>query len=72
MNPTPLGDGTEILKTTVTEYFDRNTMPNGDVWFTVTTKVEDPVYARGTYLTTTDFKKLPDAAGWNPTPCSAR
>jgi hypothetical protein len=59
-------------KTTVTEYFDRNTMPNGDVWFTVTTKVEDPVYSRGPYLTTTDFKKLPDAAGWNPTPCSAR
>jgi len=59
-------------KTTVTEYFDRNTMPNGDVWFTVTTKVEDPVYARGPYLTTTDFKKLPDAAGWNPTACSAR
>ena len=59
-------------KTTVTEYFDRNTMPNGDAWFTVTTKVEDPVYARGPYLTTTDFKKLPDATGWNPTPCSAR
>ncbi len=59
-------------KTVVTEYFDRNTMPNGDVWFTVTTKVDDPVYSRGTYLTTTDFKKLPDAAGWNPSPCSAR
>jgi hypothetical protein len=59
-------------KTTVTEYFDRNTMPNGDVWFTVTTKVDDPVYARGTYLTTTDFKKLPDSSGWTPTPCSAR
>jgi hypothetical protein len=59
-------------RTTMTEYFDRNTMPNGDVWFTVTTKVEDPVYSRGPYLTTTDFKKLPDAQGWNPTPCSAR
>jgi hypothetical protein len=59
-------------RTTVTEYFDRNTMPNGDVWFTVTTKVEDPVYSRGPYLTTTDFKKLPDASGWNPTACSAR
>jgi hypothetical protein len=59
-------------QTRVTEYFDRNTMPNGDVWFTVTTKVEDPVYSRGPYLTTTDFKKLPDAQGWNPSPCSAR
>jgi hypothetical protein len=59
-------------KTTVTEYYDLNTMPNGDRWFTVTTKVDDPVYARGPYLTTTDFKKLPDAAGWNPTSCSAK
>jgi hypothetical protein len=59
-------------KTIVTEYYDLNTMPNGDRWFTVTTKVDDPVYGRGPYLTTTDFKKLPDASGWNPTPCSAR
>lgn len=56
----------------VTEYFDLNTMPNGDQWITVTTKVEDPVYFRGPYITSSDFKKLPGAAGWNPTPCSAR
>jgi hypothetical protein len=59
-------------KTTLTEYYDLNAMPNGDRWFTVTTKVDDPVYARGPYLTTTDFKKLPDASGWTPTTCSAR
>jgi len=59
-------------KTTVTEYYDLNGTPNGDRWFTVTTKVDDPIYSRGPYLTTTDFKKLPDAAGWNPTPCSAK
>ena len=59
-------------RTTLTEYYDLNTMPNGDRWFTVTSKVDDSVYARGPYLTTTDFKKLPDAAGWNPTPCSAK
>ena len=59
-------------KTTLTEYYDLNTMPNGDRWFTVTTKVDDPVYARGPYLTTTDFKKLPDASGWTPTSCSAK
>jgi hypothetical protein len=57
---------------TVTEYYDINTVPNGDQWLTVTTKVEDPVYFTRPYLTTTDFKKLPTAAGWNPTPCSAR
>ena len=59
-------------KTVMTEYFDLNTTPNGDQWLTVTTKVEDPQYFRGTYITTSDFNKLPDAKGWNPTPCSAR
>jgi hypothetical protein len=59
-------------KTAVTEYFDLNTLPNGDQWMTVTTKVEDPQYFSRPYLTTSDFKKLPNNAGWNPTPCSAR
>jgi hypothetical protein len=59
-------------RTVVTEYYDLNTLPNGDQWFTVTTKVEDPVYFSRPYVTTSDFKKLPDATGWNPTPCSAR
>ena len=59
-------------KTVVTEYYDVNTVPNGDQWLTVTTKVEDPLYFTRPYLTTSDFKKLPAAAGWNPTPCSAR
>jgi hypothetical protein len=59
-------------KAVVTEYFDLNTMANGDQWITVTTKVEDPVYFSRPYITTTDFKKLPNAAGWNPTPCVAQ
>ena len=53
-------------------YFDLNTMPNNDQWITVTTNVEDPVYFARHYVTTTDFKKLPNANGWNPSPCSAR
>ena len=56
----------------VTEYFDVNTLPNGDQYMTITTRVEDPVYFRAPYITTTDFKKLPNASGWNPTPCSAK
>ena len=56
----------------VTEYFDVNTMPNGDHWLTVTTKVDDPTYFSRPLLTSSDFKKLPDAAGWNPTPCAAQ
>src|SRR6185436_4049735 len=56
----------------VTEYYDLNTHPNGDQWITVTTKVEDPQYLSRPYLTTSDFKKLPDAAGWTPSPCSTK
>jgi hypothetical protein len=56
----------------VTEYYDVNTLPNGEQWLTVTTKVEDPQYFVRHYLTTSDFKKLPNNAGWNPTPCSER
>jgi hypothetical protein len=58
--------------TVVTEYYDVNTMPNGDTWLTVTTKVDDPLYFSRPLLTSSDFKKLPDATGWNPTPCSAQ
>jgi len=56
----------------VTEYYDVNTLPNGDQWMTVTTKVEDPQYFVRHYLTTSDFLKLPNAPKWAPTPCSAR
>lgn len=59
-------------KAVVTEYWDLNTMPNGDQWLTITTRVDDPAYLTRPYLTSSDFKKLPGAAGWNPTPCSAK
>ena len=59
-------------KAVVTEYLDVNELPNGDRWLTVTTKVDDPVYFTRPLLTSSDFKKLPGAAGWNPIPCSAR
>ena len=59
-------------RTIVTEYYDINSAPNGDQWLTVTTKVDDPLYFTRPYLTSSDFKKLRDNSGWNPTPCSAR
>jgi hypothetical protein len=59
-------------KAVVTEYYDLNTMPNGDHWLNVTTRVEDPQYFSRPYLTSSDFKRLPDASGWNPTSCSSR
>lgn len=54
------------------EYYERITAPNGDEWLIVTTIVEDPRYLNTPYVTSTHFKKLSDASGWNPTPCSAR
>jgi hypothetical protein len=59
-------------RTTVTEYWDLNVLPNGDRWLTVISKVEDPQYLTRAYTTSSDFKRLPDAAGWSPTPCSAK
>ena len=59
-------------RTTVTEFWELHAMPNGDRWLTVVTKVEDPVNLTRPYVTSSDFKRLPDAKGWTPTPCSAR
>jgi hypothetical protein len=59
-------------KAVVTEYYNLNTMPNGDQWVTITTRIDDPVYFTRPLINTTDFKKLPNAAGWNPTPCTVK
>jgi hypothetical protein len=59
-------------KTTLREYCDLFTEPNGDTWFMVMTIVEDPVYLRRPFVTTTHFKKQPDATGRSPEPCTAR
>ncbi len=54
---------------TVTEYFDRFTAPNGDEWFSVTTVVDDAKYLNQTFVTSSHFKKEPDASKWSPSPC---
>ena len=56
-------------RTTLTEYFDTFTEPNGDQWLLVTSIVTDPQYLTGPYATTQHFKKVADRAGWDPTPC---
>lgn len=56
----------------MTEYFDLHSLPNGDVYLTITTKVTDPVYFSGPALKSTDLRKLPDDEGWEPTPCTVR
>jgi len=66
-NGVPYGD-----KAVVEEYFDSFTEANGDTWLIVTANVTDPQYLAQSYLTSSQFKKLPDATGWNPTPCAAK
>jgi hypothetical protein len=58
--------------TVMTEYFDVFTEPNGGQSLLITTSIEDPQYLSQSILLNTNFKKLPDVTGWNPTPCSAR
>ncbi len=59
-------------KTTLTEYFDRITQPNGDAHLIITSTIEDPEYLTQPYLYSTHFKRQADATGWAPRPCSAR
>ena len=66
-NGAPYGD-----RAVVTEYWDLNTMPNGDRWLTVISRVEDSQYLTRAYTTSSDFKKLPGAGGWSPAACTAR
>ena len=56
----------------VREFYDLFTERNGDTWFVVTTVVEDPTYLTEPFVTSSNFKKQPNASGFNPTPCSAR
>jgi hypothetical protein len=56
----------------VKEFYDLSKERNGDIWFVVTTVVEDPTYLTEPFVTSTNFKKQADAAGWKPVPCSSR
>jgi hypothetical protein len=56
-------------KTSITEYFAPFSHPEAGDWFVVTTIVEDPTYLRGSFITSSNFKKEPDDARWDPRPC---
>lgn len=56
----------------LTEYWDLATERNGDRRITLTSMVEDSIYLREPWVTALQFKKEPDGAKWDPTPCSAR
>lgn len=56
-------------KTVLTEYINRVEGQQGDVYFTLTAMADDPTYLTGPFVRTYQFKKAPDATGWDPTPC---
>jgi hypothetical protein len=58
--------------TVLTEYYDRITAENGDEWLVVSTEVRDLQYLSSPFITSTHFKKQPDAKGWMPEACSAK
>jgi len=51
----------------LTEYFV--VLEAGATYLAVTTMVEDPQYLAQPWVRTSQFRKQPDGAGWNPTPC---
>ena len=63
-NGVPYGAGAELE-----EYFDTFKERNDDNWLVVTAIVTDPQYLRQPFITSTHFRKLPNASGWDPTPC---
>jgi len=56
----------------LTEYFNRLAGADDQVYLTVTAMLEDPAYLNQPFVRTYQFKQLPDASGWDPTPCLTR
>jgi hypothetical protein len=57
---------------TLTEYYIRLVDDDGQEYLAVTTMMDDPQYLLQPYIKTYEYKKQRDAAGWNPTSCSAK
>jgi hypothetical protein len=55
----------------LTEHWDVYKRANGEEYLTITTQVDDPQYLRTPRLVAPVFKKEPNGAKWDPTPCSA-
>jgi hypothetical protein len=65
-NGVPYGENASLL-----EYVDLFKEPNGAAIIVWTSVVDDPVNLETPYIISSQFKKQPDASGWDPTPCSA-
>lgn len=55
----------------LTEHWDIYKHANGEEYLTITTQVDDPQYLRTPRLVAPVFKREPDGAKWDPTPCSS-
>jgi hypothetical protein len=55
--------------TTITEFWDRMSFPNGDEFLVVTIVLNDPKYLASDYTRSAHFKREPDASKWHPSPC---
>lgn len=47
-------------------------LPESGQWLSFSAMVTDPEYLTQPYIVTYEFKKLPDGAKWNATPCMAK
>ena len=65
-NGVPYDENSSLL-----EYVDLFEEPNGAAIIVWTAVVDDPVNLETPYIISSQFKKQPDASGWDPTPCSA-
>ena len=59
-------------KAAVTEYFDLNTLPNGDQWLTADDKSRTRSISPGPISPPPISRSCPTPTGWNPTPCSVK
>jgi hypothetical protein len=62
-NGVPYSENTAVI-----EYFDRVSAFGSD-WLTVLTIVDDPQYLNQRFITSSHFKREPDASKWMPAPC---
>jgi hypothetical protein len=53
----------------MTEFFDRTTEKNGDVWLIHTSSLDDSQYFSVPLLLTDHYKREPDGSKFNPRPC---
>jgi hypothetical protein len=59
-------------KAVLTEHFNRVSGEQNDSYLVMTQFVDDPTYLNQPFIRTYTWKQVPDAAGWDPTPCLPR